>query len=126
MKRQKANGKAEYDLSLQIKDYYLCRGLMLNAKLNKHNKPELSRKDNEHETRKKLASQLQKKFPYIGETDRECVSFDEVLTIISEPELLKVLLWVKDDIDFALKTINDHELSKVNRKRREASILDEL
>lgn len=118
-----SKGKSVYHLTLEINNPYLCRGLMLNSRLN-HYQPRTS--SNEQEAETALAIELQKKDPRLASTTYMRFPFEEVLTIISEDELLRIFSYVKDDIDFAMKIISEHDTPGVNRKKKVASILDEL
>lgn len=106
--------KNQYIISLRIKDKYLCYILMLTCRLNNYKVLD------ETEINSNTAKKLYEK------NDREDLSFDDALEFISEEELLKDIKWFEEQVQFAIQVLRDNENQAINRKRKVASILDEL
>lgn len=54
------------------------------------------------------------------------LGLDKVLCIISEDELLDNLSWIKNQIEFAIEILEKNNTGNISRKRKVASILEEL
>lgn len=125
IRKQFRNNSEKYFVSLGIEDAYLCRGLILSTKLNGYHFSEHEYKDSQKNTCKKIYTKLnpEKKEPnsYIIELD-----FDNVLSNISEQELLNGLECFKNEILFAFNILEKYENENISRKRKVSSILEEL
>ncbi|HAT4213378.1 NACHT domain-containing protein [Clostridium perfringens] len=110
---RKIGRKDEYSTSLLIKNQYLCYTLILTCKMNNYKIVKLNHKSN-------IAKKLYKK------NNGKDLRFDEVLEIISEEELLKELEWFETQVKFAIEVLRENENQSINRKKKVASILDEL
>ena len=125
IRKQFRNNSEKYFVSLGIEDAYLCRGLILSTKLNGYHFSEHEYEDSQKNTCKKIYTKLnpEKKEPnsYIIELD-----FDNVLSNISEQELLNGLEWFKNEILFAFNILEKYENENISRKRKVSSILEEL
>ena len=125
VKLRKGTSHKNYSLSLTIKDNYLCRALMLNNKLN--NYPYATTKDDKaYEFFCKCANYLNKEKNENYNRRIIELGFDKVLCIISEDELLDNLSWIKNQIEFAIEILEKNNTGNINRKRKVASILEEL
>lgn len=111
---RKMGKKEEYLISLFIKDKYLCHTLRLTCRLNNYKELEKIR-DNSN-----LVKSLYEKI------HRKDLTFEETLEIITEEELLEELKWLEHQIKFAIHVLKDNESQSINRKRKVASILEEL
>ncbi len=54
------------------------------------------------------------------------MSFEEILNIVSEEELLECLGWFEKQILYALHILDEYADNNVARKRKVSSILEEL
>ena len=54
------------------------------------------------------------------------ISFDDALKKVSEKDLYEALGWVQDRIEFLFDLLKKYEDNTIVRKRKVASILDEL
>lgn len=122
---RKGDTPEDYSVSLTVKNKYLCHGLMLNNKLNGY--PYGIRKDDKaYDFFCKCENYLnkEKKSKY----NRHIIEleFDDSLKIASEDELLENLRWVQNQIEFAIEIIEKNSNSSISRKRKVASILEEL
>ena len=111
---RKMGKKEEYSTSLFIKDRYLCYTLRLTCRLN--NYKELEQSSIKSNTAKSLYER----------DNGEDLTFEEALATISEEELLEELKWLENQVKFAIHILRDNESQSINRKRKVASILDEL
>lgn len=125
VKLRKGTSHENYSLSLTIKDKYLCRALMLNNKLN--NYPYATTKDDKtYEFFCKCANYLNKEKNENYNRHIIELGLDKVLCIISEDELLDNLSWIKNQIEFAIEILGKNNTGNISRKRKVASILEEL
>lgn len=108
----------QYNISLGVKNKYLCCGIWLNTKLNRF----LYEEKNTSEMFKKL----QEIFPILLDDNFSGIlqiSFDELLTVMTEDEILNNLGYIQQ-IEFALQTIEKYESNIKNKIV--ADILKEL
>ena len=54
------------------------------------------------------------------------LSFNDILLVLSEEELLNHLQWFQCQVEFALQILQKYDDSNVNRKKRVSTILEEL
>lgn len=111
---RKVYKKEEYSISLLIKDKYLCYILRLTCRLNNYKALE------QNNIKSSVAKSL-----YEKNNDKD-LTFEEVLKNISEEELLEELKWLENEVKFAIQVLRDNVGQSINRKRKVASILDEL
>ena len=118
--------KPIYSTSLTIKNKYLCYGLMLNNRLNMF---PYSNDDTDNEQEKQVFEKMEK---YMMNKKRERNSmrvnatFEEVLEVLEVDELLKHLEWFQKQIEFALQIVEKYDDKKISRKKKVATILEEL
>ncbi len=120
MKQDKNNNKIPV-ISLAAKNTYLTCGIKLNNKLNKFS---FDTSDDYI-----MYKKLQKISPALLDSDFKGtipISFDRILTIMTEDELLNHLKWLQHQIEFAIQTIEKYDDSNINRKKKVASIIEEL
>ena len=122
-------GKIKYNISLTMKNQYLSRGLKLNSRLN------MFRYLGDNDERER---QIYKKIEkYIVETYKRAnnckrspsilnFTFDEVLEFLKPEELLEYLDFFKSQIEFAIQTVEKYDDRKISRKKKVATILEEL
>ena len=121
--------KTHYNISLTIKNQYLFRGLMLNNKLNMFQYP-----DSDDKLKEQVSVKVEK---YIVETyirigNRKNshmtlnLTFDELLEVLKPEELLEYLDFFKKQIEFAIQTVEKYDDRKISRKKKVATILEEL
>lgn len=116
--------QVKYNMSLTIRDYYICRGLMLNNKLNGYSHGK-DYQDVEKELFEKIIEF------YKDDTKTACKNrfefgFEEILKIVEEKDLLHYLEWFEKQVTFAIQLLEKYENSNVTRKKKVSSILDEL
>ncbi len=116
--------RTTHSISLTINDQYLCRGLMLNNKLNM-----FSYSDNDNEDVEQILKKIKK---HVANKQHKrssrslTVSFDEALEVIKTDELLEVLKWVQNQIEFALQIVEKFDNQKISKKKKVSTILEEL
>ena len=123
-KRQMQNNKKHYGSSLTIKNQYLCNGLMLNSRLN-----EFPYENYNEEENRNVYYKLKKAYLSIShekDTNSFFMSFAQVLDVISENELLYHLDWFKKQVEYAIQIIEKYDDTSIGRKKKVATILDEL
>lgn len=114
----------KYSMSLTIKDYYICRGLMLNNRLNGYPYDEEGQ-EKEKEIFKKIED-FYRNDPKIASKNRYEFEFEEILSIVSEDDLLCSLKWFEKQVKFAIQLLEKYENSSIVRKKKVSSILEEL
>lgn len=110
----------KYHLSLLIRDHYLCNIIRMACKLNNYGY-QIPSGDKEQDLAKQLLKHLKSSH---GECDR-CpvhVAFE----VVDPADLLETLKWFEAQVLFALAILEKHSETSINRKRKLASILDEL
>lgn len=113
-----------YSSSLKIRNRYLCYGLMLNNRLNVF---AYSNNDNGKEKalfercKKYKEDKNNKKISSIVE-----MSFDEALEVMNLDELLEQLKWFRNQVEFAMQIVEKYDDKKISRKKKVATILEEL
>ena len=125
IKRRLIDGQKEfYDFSLKIKDKYLCNIVKLNNQLNSF--------DNYAEDDNDLLNAIYKT---LRDKDNERVaksnflwkwSFEEALKHITEDDLLKVSGWFEKHIEFAISILQKYDSNAISKKKKVASIMEEL
>lgn len=118
------DNKEYFTSSLTIDNRYLCYGIILNSRLNKY-----SYGENNNNTTQKIFEKLQKSNIFNLTTNNRnsfWVSFDQILSVISEVELLDDLQWFKAHIEFAMQILEKYDNLRIGRKKKVASILEEL
>lgn len=113
-----------YRTSLTIKNRYLCCGLKLNNKLNlaPHN-------DNDNEYEKEIFEKCKKYMQNKKHNNSLRIirlTFDEGIEILGLDGLLKHLSWVENQLEFAMQILEKYDDKKINRKKKVATILEEL
>lgn len=111
--------KEVYKLSLVIKQKYYCSILVMTCRLNGYPYNEIN--EDEHE---KIAFKLAK-IKEEKDEERE-ITFDEAVKIVGEENLYCALEWFKKQLDFSFDILNKCESNSIGRKKKVASILDEL
>ncbi len=122
--RFKKRGKdGIYNTSLIIKDRYLCYGLMLNNKLNKF---PYGNSNNDEQVVYDKVKEYFSKGSRENDINRRQFSFNEILNILTKEELLKHLQWFQSQVEFAMQIVEKYDDTNINRKKKVASILEEL
>lgn len=124
IRKRIVNKQEVYSISLDIKNNYLCRGMMLVTNLNNY------RFTNEKYQAAEKNVYLKAK-NYFGRKDTERINsfsmdLEECLSIIPEKELLDSLIWFEDQIQFAIDIYERFSEENIGRKKKVSSILDEL
>lgn len=122
--RRKINDKEEIGVSLGIKNSYLCRGLLLNNELNGYSGNQ-STTQNDKIIYDKLNDYLKKNKKPVSPV-RYKMNFELAEKIYTEKEILDSVSWFKGWINSAIQLLNSYEESNISRKKKVASILDEL
>lgn len=124
--KRKVNDSFQYSTSLTISNQYLCYGLMLNNRLNEYPYG-ASKQEKEKELYEKIETYLmEKEGEHVKKLARVSMSFEEILEIVSEEELLECLRWFEKQILYALHILDEYADNNVARKRKVSSILEEL
>lgn len=124
--KRKDNNSFKYSTSLTISNQYLCYGLMLNNRLNEYPYG-TSKQEKEKELYGKIETYLiEKEGKQAKNLTRVSMSFEEILNIVSEEELLECLGWFEKQILFSLHILDEYADNNVARKRKVSSILEEL
>lgn len=119
-----ADKKEKYHMSLTIRDYFICRGLMLNNKLNRYPYGK-DYQDEEKQFFEKII-EFYKDDAKIARKNRFEFGFEEILKIVDENDLLHYLEWFEKQVIFAIQLLEKYETSNITRKKKVSSILDEL
>ena len=61
-----------------------------------------------------------------NDINRRQFSFNEILNILTKEELLKHLQWFQSQVEFAMQIVEKYDDTNINRKKKVASILEEL
>lgn len=124
IRRKVIDEEEKFDVSLTIKNFYLCRGLLLNNELNGY-----ARNESLNQVDKIIYQKLNEYLKQIKKPlspSRYKISFDTAEKIFSQEEILNSVDWFKGWIDSALQLLDSYEESNISRKKKVASILDEL
>lgn len=124
IKRLSEDKEPEYALSLTIKNRYLCRGLILNNRLNR-----FQFEKGNPETEKILYDKIKKyntSKKGINDRNKVIIDFDDLLEVISEEEFLQVIKWFHTQVLFAMQIIDQCEEGNISKKKKVATILEEL
>ena len=124
IRKIRKNDKDTYNTSLSIRNQYLCYGLMLNNRLNNYPYG-YGDEDRDMQLYKKYRQFLEqknmKKNPGIVS-----FSFKEAEEVFSAEELLEHLKWFQNQVEFAMQIIEKYDDININRKKKVATILEEL
>lgn len=116
----------QYNMSLTIKNQYLCYGLLLNNRLNEYPYV-VSQYDKEKELYEKIEKYLVKDTNgKVKNISRFSMTFEEVLNIVTKEELLACLEWFEKQLVFAMHILEEYTDNSVTRKKKVSSILEEL
>lgn len=115
------DGKIEevHRLSLGIKERYYCAILMMTCRLNRYSYDEINEEQHEQVAYKLSNSKVEK-------IEDEYILFDDAIKEVGEESLYCALEWFKSQLDFAFDILNKCENNSIGRKKKVASILDEL
>ena len=115
------NGIAEekYRLSLGIKERYYCSILMMTCRLNGYSYNDINK-----EVQEKVALTLSKS--NVDKIEDEYILFDDAIKEVGEDELYSAFEWFKNQLNFVFDVLNKCENNTIGRKKKVASILDEL
>ncbi len=124
--KRTVNNSVSYNVSLTISNQYLCYGLMLNNRLNEY-PYEKSTQETEKEIYEKIERyMIEKEGEKVRRLRRFSMSFEDVLKIVSEQELLECLKWFEKQILYAMHILEECEDGNISRKKKVSSILEEL
>ena len=124
--KRTVNNSVSYNVSLTISNQYLCYGLMLNNRLNEY-PYEKSTQEKEKEIYEKIERyMIEKEGEKVRKLRRFSMSFEDVLKIVSEQELLECLKWFEKQILYAMHILEECEDGNISRKKKVSSILEEL
>ena len=128
--KRTVNNSVSYNVSLTISNQYLCYGLMLNNRLNEY-PYEKSTQETEKEIYEKIERYMiekegEKEGEKVRKLRRFSMSFEDVLKIVSEQELLECLKWFEKQILYAMHILEECEDGNISRKKKVSSILEEL
>ena len=108
-----------YGLSLCIKERYYCAIVRMTCKLNSYSYDEINEEQQE-EVAYVLSKSKAEKF------EDEYILFDDAIKEVGEEKLYCALEWFKKQLDFTFDILNRCENNSIGRKKKVASILDEL
>jgi len=112
------NKDSYYQVSLVIKDHYLCNIMIMTCRLNKYSYS--IGKDPSEDI-------LARKIKYVSQKKRKRQwDIDEVLQLVSPQELLNGVSWFDRQYRFCLDILQKNTMHTVSYKRKVASILNEL
>lgn len=118
-KNEKGEVEEVYRLSLGIKERYYCAILMMTCRLNRYAYDEINMEQHE-----KVAYELSNS--KVEKLEDEYILFDDAIKEVGEEELYCALEWFKSQLDFVFDILNKCENNSIGRKKKVASILDEL
>ena len=99
---------------------------MLNNRLNE-SPYEKSTQEKEKEIYEKIERyMIEKEGEKVRKLRRFSMSFEDVLKIVSEQELLECLKWFEKQILYAMHILEECEDGNISRKKKVSSILEEL
>ena len=99
---------------------------MLNNRLNEY-PYEKSTQETEKEIYEKIERyMIEKEGEKVRKLRRFSMSFEDVLKIVSEQELLECLKWFEKQILYAMHILEECEDGNISRKKKVSSILEEL
>lgn len=107
-----------FAFSLRIKERYYCNALILTCKLNNYPYTKIPDKGNVEVGKKLYRLQSEKKKPYL--------SFEEVLEVISEKDMLATLSWFEKHLDFTFELLLKYDINVIGRKKKVITMIDEL
>ena len=107
-----------YRIGLTIKDRYICNVLRMTCRLNKYQHSH-DADDNEDNLAQKITSTSKEKY-------RHEWSFDYVLRIASDQELLDCLKWFERQCIFCFDILRQNTSNSISHKKKVLSIIDEL
>ena len=115
------DGKIEevYRISLGIKERYYCAILMMTCRLNRYSHDDINVERHE-KVAYKLSNSKVEKF------EDEYILFDDAIKEVGEENLYSALEGFKSQLYFAFDILNKCENNSIWRKKKVASILDEL
>ena len=100
--------------------------LKLNNRLNEY-PYEKSTQETEKEIYEKIERyMIEKEGEKVRKLRRFSMSFEDVLKIVSEQELLECLKWFEKQILYAMHILEECEDGNISRKKKVSSILEEL
>lgn len=112
--------KKDYlSMGVSIGNRYLCNIMMLVTKLNRCPSKKMINEEEQEILQKIMATDN-------GSKLRHRCSFDNVLAIISQEELLCCLKWVDSRLQFCFDIYDKYSENSALKKRKVASIIDEL
>jgi len=92
---------------------------MLTCRLNGYPYNDINR-----ETQQKVATELFK--IHANKVEDEYILFEEAIKVVGEEELFRAFEWFKCQLDFVLDVLKKCENNTIGRKKKVASILEEL
>ncbi len=113
----KENGEIYYQISLIIKDRYLCNVMMMTCRLNKYPYAEGKHPAEDALARKLKLSSKKHKLQW---------SIEDALQFVSAQELLDGISWFDRQYHFCLDILHQNTTNNVSYKRKVASIINEL
>lgn len=125
-KRNTSKSKYKYHSSLTIKNKYLCYGLMLTIRLNEYAYDESTQEMEKRLYEKIKDYVIKKEGKEISEPRVFSMGFEEVLEVVSEKELLECLKWFEKQVLYAIHILEECSDGNISRKKKVASILEEL
>lgn len=124
--KRNAGKTYRYNISLTIRNKYLCYGLMLNNQLNEY-PYEDSAQEKEKELYEKIAAYILQRD---GEKPKKAsifsMTFENILDVVSEEELLGCLKWFEKQVIYAIHILEECSEANISRKKKVSSILEEL
>lgn len=111
-------GEDEFALGLSIKNRYYCYALMLACELNNYT-PETNDEEDNAIIQKLYRFQKKKEKSYL-------LLFEEAVDYVGKENLLKTLEWYHKKMLFGFSLIEKYSNKATSRKRKVATILDEL
>lgn len=126
IKKNYRNKNETYGISLTIRDKYHCRGMILVTRLNVFPYSDIAYKEDEKVLYEKVEEYFKDNEKKVKHRHSYDLSFETILSIVTEEELLNGLKWFDDQLNFGFEILEKYEKENVSRKKKVASILEEL
>ncbi len=116
--------KKDLNISVLLKNHYLCYGILLNNKFNKFNLKSIN--DNEMYNNDEIYKKISLFISNNKIKNNFEMPFSKALDILTENEILSYFNHYKLELEFAMQTLEKYDNNNINKKEGVASILDEL
>ena len=120
LKKIEKNNENKYQISLRMKNLYLCRGVKLISQLNNYFDNGVNQE--------KIELLYDEFINKVGNVNINNImfNFEEVLKIISEKDLLEITEWANQQVLFAIEKMKKYDNQNYNKSESVSSIIDNL